>query len=321
MASLNNYAVANSLTPWYLNKTAPNHITALSFTGATMTLGGNMSLNMKLESDLLAVAGLDITKISFVDLNDQIRTQATLDENGYYSVSYDKRAAEMAETMHLYIVFTLANGAEYCSNDVLSYSPAKYLTNLYEDYTGIKGDDVNATYIVNTVTNMLAYGAAAEALQTGKAAAETETAKAAALSEITLPTVFPYVNGEYLSNSMTSEDKANINSIAMTGASLTGTISISFQMTDAAYTNLTVDGKTYTVENGYITLENILPTNIKKTYSLVFSGEGVEDVTANFSVGDFLGSRLQANEADKALVEATICYMMAVREYAIESLL
>ncbi len=302
--------------PWVKNKvSAPTFLTTLGFSGATMSLGGNMALNMKLDASILA--HLDLMKVTFVDADTNMGVDTVIDDNGYYTAAYDKRAADMAESMNLCLVVTLENGTSYRSTKILSYSPVEYLTHLYEDYTGAKKDEDNAASVLDVVVNMLAYGAEAEAKMKSVAFEATETAKAAEAANITLPTTFPYTNNEHAPGRMTGEDTAAINSVAETGASLTGGISITFKMKNAAYTKLTVsDVAVYDVRDGYIIFENILPINILASFQLVFSGEGVEDVTANFCVGDFLEMR-RANAEETALVEATVRYMMAVREYAL----
>ncbi len=318
--ALNTYATASSLTPWAQGKTSPVLVTTLGFSGATMTLGGNMSLNLKLDADTLA--GLDILHVTFVDADTNTGVQATIDENGYYNVSYDRRAADMAESTNWQVLITLTNGEQYRSTNILTYSPAEYLTNLYEDYTGEKKDDAKADSVLDVVTNMLAYGAESEAKRDNVTFDATETAKAASAANITLPTTFPYTN-EHTPGTMTSEDTSAINNIALTGASLTGSISVAFQMTNTAYTTLTVNSRNgtsiYNERDGYIIFEDVPPTQILTTYKLVFSGDGVEDVTANFCVGDFLEGRRQANiDNDAYLAAATIRYMMAVRAYALD---
>ncbi len=319
LTTLNGYATANSLPPWVQGKEAPLLLTTLGFSGATMSLGGNMALNMKLDASTLA--GLDILHITFVDVDTNVGVQATIDESGYYSVSYDKRAADMAENMNMRLVVTLKNGTSYRSTMLLTYSPAKYLTNLYEDYRGEKKDDEKAASVLDVVTNMLAYGAESEAKRDGIAFEATETAKAAETVGIILPETFPYTS-EHTPGVMTSADTSAINGIALTGASLTGSISVTFQMTNTGYTILTVNGRhgtsTYNARDGYIIFEDIPPTQILTAYQLVFSGEGVPDVTANFCVGDFLEGRRQANiDNDAYLAAATIRYMMSVRAYSL----
>ncbi len=318
---LNTYATASSLTPWAKNTTgAPILLTTLGFTGATMSLGGNMSINLKL--DVSRLADLDILHVTFVDADTNTGVEATVYDDGYYTVAYDKRAADMAKSTNWQVLITLTNGEQYRSTNILTYSPAKYLTNLYEDYTGKKKDDAKAASVLDVVINMLAYGAESEAKRDGVAFDATETAKAALAAKITLPTTFPYTN-EHISNVMTNADTSAINSIALTGASLTGSISVTFQMTNTAYTTLTVNSHNgtsiYHARDGYIIFEDVPPTQILTTYKLVFSGDGVENVTANFCIGDFLEGRRRANiDNDTYLAAATICYMMAVRAYALD---
>ncbi len=310
--SLNTMATSKGYTPWIQGKTSPILLTNLGFSGATMTLGGNMTLNMKLAADKLAE--LDVLHVTFIDINTHSGVQATLDEAGeYYVVSYDKSAADMAKSSNMCMFVTLTNGTTYRCTNVLNYSPADYLLNLYNDYTVEKKNEEKADSVVALVTNMLAYGAEAEAKRDGVALDETETAKKAISESVSLGFTFPYTD-EHLTGVMTGENNEQINAIANTGASLTGGISITFTMKNTAYTTLTVEDKTYTVNGGVITFENILPANITKNFTLTFSGDDVEDVTAQFCVGDFLETRRTGNE--KALAEATIRYMMAVQNYA-----
>ncbi len=316
--ALNTFASQNNLTPWVTHKNLPTPVTSLGVTGATMSLGGNMKLNLMLRASHLT--GLDVASVQFKHADTGALMDAPL-ANGYYTASYDKRAADMASDAHILVVITLEDGTVYQSTNVLTTSPLSYLLRLYSDYTGSKKDSADAASVLDVVTNMLAYGAEAEAKMNGIAVGETKTSLAAAEAGLTLPNQFLYTD-EHKGNVMTNEDIANLNSVAATGASLTGNISIHFQMknTTYTYTTLTVNGKnTYTVNpEGSIVWEEILPAKLKDTFTLVFTGEGAPDVTAKFCVGDFLDLRRQANaDGDRALAEATIRYMLSVRSYAL----
>ncbi len=313
--SLNTYATNNGYTIWAQAKNAPAPVTTLGITGATMTLGGNMKLNLMLRADTLA--GLDVAKVTFADADNINDTgiDATLLDNGYYSVSYDKLAREMATDSCTRLVITLQDGTVYTGTNILTVSPAEYLIKLYGNYSGEQGTE--AASVISVVENMLAYGAEAEAKANGTALTGTAVYKLAEAAGIVLPTEFTYTNEHR--GEMTQADVDKLNAITETGASLTGNISFYFKLTNTAYTALTVNGTdVYTVNgDGTIVWEEIRPGTVKNTYTLVFSGDGVDDVTANFCVGDFLEARRQANvDNDQALAAATIRYMMAVKAYA-----
>ncbi len=117
-------------------------------------------------------------------------------------------------------------------------------------------------------------------------------------------------------------DKAAINAIAATGATLTGGIEMTFTLNAEApaYTTLTVEGLgTFDIDGNKFTVTGIHAGAITNVLKLTFSGEGLTDVTASFTVGDFLEARRMNENAtteEIALAEATIMYMMAVRAYA-----
>ncbi len=306
---LNTYAYTNSCTPWAQTETSPVLVTALGISGATMSLSSNMALNMKLAASTLA--GLTVTNVAFVDA-DGNGINAVKDDLGRYSASYVKRAADMAKEMKLHLVITIA-GNEYVSTNILTYSPLTYLTNLYADYTGEKQSEANATKVLNVVTAMLGYGAAAETKDSG---ATTIAAKMTALG-ITAPT-FTEDYTDHISGVVTEDDKTAINNIAQVGATLTGGMELTFAMKNTAYTALSIaDFGTFTAdENGKITVTGINAAMIKDTLRLTFTGDGVDGISANFTVGDFLESR-RDNADETALAEATILYMMAARAYVL----
>ncbi len=307
--SLNTYATKNGYTTWVQGNKVPTTLRTLGFTGATMSLSSNMALNMKLDASTLA--GLTVTNVAFVDAEGN-GINAVKDDLDRYSASYVKRAADMAEEMKLHLVITIA-GTEYVSTNILTYSPLTYLTNLYADYTGEKQSEANATEVLDVVTAMLGYGAAAETKDSG---ATTIAAKMTAL-EITAPT-FTEGYTDHISGVVTEDDKTAINNIAQVGATLTGGMELTFTMKNTAYTALSIaDFGTFTAdENGKITVTGINAAMIKDALRLTFTGDGVDGVSANFTVGDFLESR-RDNADETALAEATILYMMAARAYVL----
>ncbi len=300
IAQLNSSATKAS--PWFLYKGQVQPITNIGFTGATMTLGSTMALNVKLDSSV--VSGLENATVAFVNAQSNSATATpTLDEQGRFSVSYeDLRAAELAKDLRLYIAVTV-NGTTYASTNILTYSPAQYLMNLKTKYA----DDAN---VVDVAEKMLNYGAEAEAKATGVAFASTAVAAKAGIEQMAFSAESYTIDGV-----MTEDDKAVVNAHVPggVGATLTGGITLSLNgMTPGDTVKVAVREAfhTYTAdEDGIILVDMLYADMILDVVTLTFS----DGATARVSIGNFLEARRTGDEAN--LAGATIMYMLSVRTY------
>ncbi len=277
-----------------------------AFAGATMSLGGEMALNMKVDPTSLPAVPHAL-KVFADGSRYSGSAGAALDSMGNYNVTLSNvLASDMHIEMTLYIL-SETDGSYYIGTSPLTYSPLIYSLNTYNDHLD------KDTYVTDLVVKMLYYGAAAEENRYGtRTLYERLAAEGFSAPQETID------SADYVSNAVTDADKAAINSIALTGATLTGGIHITFAMTNPAYTCLTVDGAAYYAEDGKIVFTGLHAASIKTVYTLTFSGEGVSDITANFSVGNFLESR-RDNADETALAEATILYMLAARDYLLRT--
>ncbi len=320
MNAINAYALTNTYTPWFLSTTAPELVTQISFSGATMTLGENMALNMKLAEN--AFMGLDNIIVTFVKNGEGTSGNATV-KNGYYTVSYTCDAADLAKSAEYYIEVAI-NGTTYTSTNILTYAPIDYATALYNDEKHPETQDL--------IVKMLSMASLSEAKKYG--AESTAIATAASNAGITLPA--EYTIPENMKYYALDADKAAeaigiINKFAMTGANLNGNVNLVFKVTDANVKQLRVTAngldKTYAVKDGYITVTGLNASNIRNILTLDFQDETGTTVTsadgvagmAQFSAGNYLQSVIANTQdtATKNLASAMVLYMMSVRDYAL----
>ncbi len=316
--SLNTYALTKGYAAWVQGDLAPEF---LSFSGATMTLGGSMALNMKLATAALnEIQALVNENAAFADKTiavavvDHVNTSVeTVLGEQYYTATFDAiRAADMATTIYTSVVLTV-NGVT-CKSPSIAYSPATYLTNLYKKNSG--DSSAEAQSITDVTVQMMNYGVAAEAAAKQVPVKGTNAYAVAAAAGMTLPTDFTYTQDQYtVSGVMTQADKDLVNAHATTGvgATLTGGITLSLNgMTpgDTVTVSFRDVSETYTAgDDGIIVIDMIHAGLILDTITLTFT-----DGVAKIALGNYLDARM-ANANETALAQATINYMMAVHAY------
>ncbi len=307
--SLNAYVKTNNgtegavqMVPWAQEKNAPTLLTTLDISGAGMTLGGSMSLNMMIDASVFT--GVDnLTSVQFASLDEGIGTKTVTEiTEGYYKAPYTISAADMTKDLQLYAIVNIG-GTEYKSVNVLTYSPADYITRMHAKET-------TSAEVKTVLEAMVGYGVAAEAKAYGTTALATATAGIAS------PVWKEGYTDHIGEGALTDADKAVINIAAPggVGASLAGGITLELKnMTPGAEMTL-VGGninKTYKADDaGTIVISDLHAGMIRTRMQMTFANG-----TASFTIGNFLDGRNSGDEA--ALVQATILYMMAVREYVL----
>ncbi len=304
---LNTYATANTFAPWAQNGDMPLLVTTLGFTGASMSLGSTMSLNMLLDASALERIG-NLTSVQFATADGTAETKTMTAPSGeYYSAAYVTRAADMAKEMQLYIIVNVG-GVEYKSSNMLTYSPITYINHLYG-----KTDHKEYDSYLPVLGAMVGYGMEAE-----KNAYGTSEIASAAAAGITSPTWSEGYNGHIAADAY---DKTALqNYVDAIGVRLTGGIELEFHL-KSGVTSMTVAGggeavnQTYTAdENGVVTISGMHAGMIRTRLALTFA-DGAAAVP--FTVGNYLNDRMTGDPAEAALIQATILYMMAVRTYAL----
>ncbi len=277
----------------------------LAFSGGYVSLGGEVALNMMIRPD----AALAASRIIVFDADTvQMGIAGAADESGIRTATLTGiRAADMARELPLYALAE-SEGVYYLSASK-SYSPLIYAQNM------LAKSDTSAQ-VKRLLTAMLYYGAAAEENLHGT------TAVAAAVNALGLTR--PTTVETYTNSAMTAADFTAIGNAAQMGAILTGGINLVFAPTDAQITAIRISegawNKTFYADSGYIHVKDLHAGTILNTFTLEFlRGDGTVVTTAAFSIGSYLETRLDhadADAAEKALVWATIVYMMEARAYA-----
>ncbi len=289
--------------------------------GATMTLGSSMQLNMKVESSLFSAAPdalmIGVNSSAVFGKTEMLTTEIIETSTGmkeYYSVPVTGvRASDIARDLVFHLVAEI-DGSYYIAREETLYSAARYATRIYAAS--------NTTEQVKTLlAALLNYGAVAEAQRYGTVLA-SDAAKSVG---ITSAPAFPEDSNSYTNDAMTQNDKDIINRYVLTGATLTNGIDIvlsPLREGELSGVRVTTGEQSQVWEigaDGKITIRGIYASTIRNAYKLTFlAADGTALETANFVIGNFLETRRNSGVlGEKALAEAAIIYMMAVRTYTI----
>ncbi len=314
--TLNKGANTNGTTPWIQGATAPVYITEAEFSGATMTLGENMMLNLKLNPEVLD--GTGVTSVTFVRNGEATPGNASVDANGYYTASFACDAADLAKSAAYHRVFT-AGGNDFVGTNILNYAPVEYATALYNDKKHPETQDV--------IKKMLSMASLSEKAKYG--AESNAIATAASNVGFTLPTEYTIPEDmKYYALDVEDADAAIaiIDDYAMTGANLNGSVNLVLKVTDASITKVVVTSgvynETFEVKDSYVTITGLGAKHIANLITIAFHNANGLVASTNFSVGNYLQTVI-ANAGDdtatKNLASAMVLYMVAVRDYALNA--
>ena len=332
---------------WVAGKTAPelkwiadmNATPAPEITidGASLTIGGNVTMNLFVKKTTVAAAGVTLGKISIVD-NDNTPYEVTDDSGDYYVFTIKGlRASEFGKTKTYHVQYTTADapGTAIDCTTTKEYSPLQYAINMY-----------NADKDAKTVTDLdkllLSIVNYADAAATAAGTADTGTVKAAFREKhadadfSTLPKfaedIIAKDTGVYTYDKLKTEK--NLPGIS---ADLTETIALTFIFNSiGSYTYMKDNSDMMMIGNAVIkgssagldsvVFSGLFATDLYNTITLTFketldSDSGLT-VTATTSLVQFLKSYKEENTENTtyaALAEATAQYLYVARNFCLNN--
>ncbi len=288
---------------------------ASKFKGATISLGGEMTLNMKVDTSVIT-AGTSVEVSAIADGTalvgvtapyiDQVLTGTGLVE--CYSIAFNGiRAADMATDLNLYVI-SKVDGQIYISQTATAYSPLKYIQRSYATA------DENVKPLLAA---MAIYGAVAE-----ENLYNTSNMRNAVNTLGITATDLPADAAAYTNIGVTQDDLNTINDNARVGAVLANGVNLVFEVTNANVKSIKIEtegvSETYAVTDTKATVTCLHAGSIRNLFTVSFldaNGEAI--ATANYAIGNFLetvrATPLTPNE--DVLATAAINYMLAVRTY------
>ncbi len=336
--TLNNYAVENGYTPWAQDKTSPVFVTMLGISGASMSLGESMTLNLKLDGKTLS----NLKNVKVYVVKDGVKTEAQLVETtmpdgearNCYTVAISDIDAADLELASDYSLVIEVNGTEYASTNVLTYAPLDYAFDLYE----AKADDQK---VASVVTNMVNYAYQAElyadsataAIKTLAEAKNAAWAEAGKTFSITVSDTVEVIETEdtYYGKNDDSNAKEFISNFVDVGFDAKGNVTWVFKKTDAAAaaTSMRLTSTAFKGEVVTLTFNEAGIASVALNAASIRNGIKVEFLDAEGNAMEFNGAtqttysyggylkRLIVNTPEVAsFASSMVNYMMAVRAYA-----
>lgn len=321
---------------WVAGKTAPelkwiaemNATPAPEITidGASLTIGGNVTMNLFVKKTTVTAAGVTLGKISIVD-NDNTAYEVTEENDDYYVFTISGiKASEFGKNKIYHVQYTTADapGTAIDCTTTKEYSPLQYAINMY-----------NADKDAKTVTDLdkllLSIVNYADAAATAAGTADTGTVKAAFREKhadadfSTLPTFAKIIGedkGVYTYDEL--KDDQHLPSIS---ANLTETIALTltFDGSDLYQTgngtmmmigNAEIPGKVNTLS---VVFSELFATDLYNTITFMFveTYESGLVVTATTSLVQFLKS--YQGTAEEALAAATAQYLYVARNFCLNN--
>lgn len=323
----------SSTSVWVAGETAPvlkwiadmNATPAPEITidGASLTIGGNVTMNLFVKKTTVAAAGVTLGKISIVD-NDNTPYEVTDDSGDYYVFTIKGlHASEFGKNKIYHVQYTTADapGTPIDCTATKEYSPLQYAINMYnaDDKTETVTDlDKLLLSIVNYAD------AAAKTTDASTAFKAVHTTKAGFSTLPTFEAIIAEDTGVYTYDKLKTEK--NLPSIS---ANLTETIALTltFDGSDLYQTgndnmmmigNAEIPGKVNTLS---VVFSELFATDLYNTITLTFketldSDSGLT-VTATTSLVQFLKS--YQGTAEEALVAATAQYLYVARLFCLNN--
>ncbi len=285
---------------------------ASKFGRASISLGSEMILNMKVNPDVLHEGTVDRMMAFAEGTAINAMADAGFDDYGYYNIPITGiLARDMWKDLNLYLL-TEIDGNYYLSTNVQVYSPLIYIQKMYEKST----DEVKTL-----LAAMANYGAAAEeSYYTGSTNMRTAM-NSLGITGDAIPAL-PEDSTTYADPSLTA-NKEILNKYVQTGATLSSNLSLVLDpLTAGQLKGVRVASgawsETYEVgADGKIVIDGMNAGAIRNAFTITFIGaDGADIESTTFSIGNFLELKRASTET-KALAEATIIYMMQVRAYVL----
>lgn len=325
----------SSTSVWVAGETAPvlkwiadmNATPAPEITidGASLTIGGNVTMNLFVKKTTVTAAGVTLGNISIVDDDGNAYEKAPEDNDNYYVFTIKGlRASEFGKNKIYHVQYTTADapGTPIDCTATKEYSPLQYAINMYN----ADKDAETVTDLDKLLLSIVNYADAAA--KTTDASTAFKTAHAHADADFsTLPTFDAIVAED---NKVEYTYDAQNQSLPKISASLTETIMLTvFFGNDSLY----MDDNSDMMKIGDVIVEKsssvptmaeftgFYATDLYSTITFTFielSSSGLT-VTATTSLVQFLKSYKEENTAYAALAEATAQYLYVARLFCLNN--
>ncbi len=269
----------------------------VKLTGANLTLGSEVTMNMFINASVVNAYGADgVTVIS-----DGTIYEGVLVGDRYVFAIEGIRAIDMDKQMSFAVALTFGEET-VASFGTVEYSPLTYARRMY-------AKESSSEALKSVLVTMVQYAYAAEVSANGSSAIIENFNNA-------LGTTLTFSTDAYTQKSITVDTSA-VSGKVIVGATLTSGIQLQFQVTEDI-TALEVAGVgTFEVENGIITVDELHAGMLTTKLNLTFvTAEG--NLNATYCIANFLDSAAVSSEytqAQQQLAMATSIYMSAVADY------
>ena len=329
VAKLNAYATENSLAEWAQGANAPEltrfyvapEVPEITIDGASLTIGGNVTMNLFVKKTTVVAAGVTLGKISIVD-NDNTPYEVTDDSGDYYVFTIKGlRASEFGKNKVYHVQYTTADapGTPIDCTATKEYSPLQYAINMYN------ADDKTETVtdLDKLLLSIVNYADAAAKTTVASTAFKAAHADADFSMLPTFADIIAEDTGVYDYDEKRKDDQ-HLPSIS---ANLTETIALTltFDGSDLYQTgndnmmmigNAEIPGKVNTLS---VVFSELFATDLYNTITFTFveTYESGLVVTATTSLVQFLKS--YQGTAEEALAAATAQYLYVARNFCLNN--
>ena len=282
---------------------------AITIDGASLTISGNVTLNLYVKGETLAAVGVTTFEKIYV-VSDKGSYEGVLNGENYTFTIKDLTAKEFGENKEYAVQYTTADAPDtrVTSTETVEYSPLQYAVNMY-------GTRPEMTTLDPLLLSIVAYADAAGA--TGAKSAFTAAHADADFG--TLPAYATILAGDTAKDTYTYD----ADTMPRFAAKLTETVTLKLALNGTAYTDVsaTIAGANLDVvkndATGEVTISGLYATDLYNTITFTFTGgEGAEPVTATYSLMQYLNS-YAGNETYGALAQATAVYLYAARNFCL----
>lgn len=294
----------------------------ITIDGASLTIGGNVTMNLFVKKTTVAAAGVTLGKISIVD-NDNTPYEVTDDSGDYYVFTIKGlHASEFGKNKIYHVQYTTADapGTPIDCTATKEYSPLQYAINMYN----ADKDAETVTDLDKLLLSIVNYADAAAKTTDASTAFKAVHTKADFSTLPTFEAIIAEDTGVYTYDKLKTEK--NLPSIS---ANLTETIALTltFDGSDLYQTgndnmmmigNAEIPGKVNTLS---VVFSELFATDLYNTITLTFkktldSDSGLT-VTATTSLVQFLKS--YQGTAEEALAAATAQYLYVARLFCLNN--
>ena len=330
VAKLNAYATENSFAEWAQGANAPEltlfyvapEVPEITIDGASLTIGGNVTMNLFVKKTTVAAAGVTLGTISIVDDDGNAYEKAPEDNDDYYVfIIKGLRASEFGKTKVYHVQYTTADapGTPIDCTTTKEYSPLQYAINMYN------GDDdvTTVTDLDKLLLSIVNYADAAAKTTVASTAFKAVHTKADFSMLPTFADIIAEDTGVYDYDEKRKDDP-HLPSIS---ANLTETIALTltFDGSDLYQTgndnmmmigNAEIPGKVNTLS---VVFSELFATDLYNTITFTFveTYESGLVVTATTSLVQFLKS--YQGTAEEALAAATAQYLYVARLFCLNN--